>query len=315
MNTLRPWLQIVRYATGIILLLGLAWYLWQRPEEVLRLTEISVPVLAAVFVARLASYAMLVISTWRFIKIFAPALNLWEYFLVSSSGFALGMFSLPGSSYVVKTVYLKQRHGFSHVDFLAVNILVGLFTLLTAGVIACGSLTLIRHGGDTVHIGLWALAIGLAIGASSGLVLIDKSFYRAGVERTIRLAQTYRKIVCDHEGIRLVFISLTLRTALSFLGFGLLFYALGGGTILAGGVMDSLSTLLRLVRFTPGNLGIYEWSVASLGHWLDASMSIGLIAAGLYRLIGLLAVAATTIFGLLIARVFRLSPVNNSTRP
>ncbi len=313
MKAIRLCLRMLGYATGIVLLMSLAWHLWYHPAEIRRLAEISLPTLASVLIAQLAAYIIQVGTTWWLTRIFIPALGLWEYFLVSSSGFVIGMYGLPGTSYAVKTIYCKQRYGFSHIGFLAINIVIGLLALFTAGTVACGALTLIGFGGNPVHIGLWLLAIGLTLGAIIVLVMVDKVLPLVHFEKTARFTEFYRQIIQDHVGLRLVLISLTFRSVFSFFGFGLLFYALGGGSLLAGGTIDALSTLLRLVRITPGNLGIYEWSVASLGQWLDASLATGLIAAGLYRLIGLLVVTSTALVGQLIARIIGFTPVNDSS--
>jgi uncharacterized membrane protein YbhN (UPF0104 family) len=52
-----------------------------------------------------------------------------------------------------------------------------------------------------------------------------------------------------------------------------------------------------LVHLIPGNLGLYEWVVAGLADALGASLSAGLLAAAMFRIISLAAVLLPALFG------------------
>jgi hypothetical protein len=52
---------------------------------------------------------------------------------------------------------------------------------------------------------------------------------------------------------------------------------------LTGGVVYALTSPIRIVNFTPGNLGITEWVVALVGKVLAFDVTTGLIAALSFR--------------------------------
>jgi hypothetical protein len=71
--------------------------------------------------------------------------------------------------------------------------------------------------------------------------------------------------------------------------FGLLTQAVSGvpGDFLTGGLMYALTSPIRTVNFTPGNLGVTEWVVALVGKVLAFDVTIGLIVALAFRAGGL----------------------------
>ena len=133
----------------------------------------------------------------------------------------------------------------------------------------------------------------LLFGANRPMAGLSARF-AAFVESWARLVRQRRLMVS-------VAALLALRSAASFLGFGVLFAALAGtiNGFLVGGVLDALSMILRVVTITPGNLGVYEWSVAALGRGAGVSLAIGLACAALYRAAGILGVGMTGIVSVL----------------
>ena len=302
MKYLHLLLQILRFTVGTFLLVTLAWYLWHHQQEIARLGQFSLMVLVLIFAARLAAYIMLVASTWWVTSHYAPNLGRWEYFFISANGSALGTFGMPGSSYAVKTIYLKQRHGLKHVDFFGINIVVGLMALIGSGILACAALGMLWFSGNSIHPMLLTLAVCMLIGPFVALLILNRPLTVLSIERLTNLSKTCQEILSDRNRLIWAFTGLIVRSGFSFLGFGLLFYELGGGTVLTGGVMDSLSTILRLVHLTPSNIGVYEWLIAGIGRWLDASLTVGLLAAALYRLTGVVVITTSASIGQLITK-------------
>ena len=75
------------------------------------------------------------------------------------------------------------------------------------------------------------------------------------------------------------------RHCFSFLTFGLLYQALSQapGGFLTGGLVYAITSPVRMVVITPGNLGVNEWVVAIMGKALAFDVTTGLIVALVYR--------------------------------
>ena len=78
-----------------------------------------------------------------------------------------------------------------------------------------------------------------------------------------------------------VFALCLIRHVLNFVTFGLLYQALSPvpGAFLAGGLVYALTSPVRMVNITPGNLGVTEWFVALIGKMLAFDLTTGLIVA------------------------------------
>ena len=59
------------------------------------------------------------------------------------------------------------------------------------------------------------------------------------------------------------------------------------GDFLAGGLIYALTSPIRMVNITPGNLGVAEWVAALVGQMLEVDLTTGLIAALAFRGVGL----------------------------
>jgi hypothetical protein len=95
--------------------------------------------------------------------------------------------------------------------------------------------------------------------------------------------------------------ALLIRGIGNFIGFGLVFAFLAGPrtSLLLGGLVDSLSSILRYVKILPGNLGLYEWIVAALSATLGKTLIAGILSAAVNRVAGLIAYMICMAIGLL----------------
>jgi len=278
-----------RTAAAFLLIGATAVYLWQYQHELQTLANLSLVLIAGVFMARLAAYVLMVASHWWITRQRAPAVAFSEYLLVSANGSALGTFGLPGTSYAIKTLYLKHSHGLGYADFFAVNLIAGLVTLTSSGLIALGGLTLLELTGGTSSGWIWLCAANLLVGPALLLGFSLRWLNYVQAKRFAQVKGTLTELLRDWSRLGPAFGGLALRGLISFLGFGFLFQSLSGNGLAAGGTVDALSFALRLVRVTPGNLGLYEWVVATFAKGLGATLAVGLLCALLYRVIGSLA--------------------------
>jgi len=78
---------------------------------------------------------------------------------------------------------------------------------------------------------------------------------------------------------------LFMRYSFNFLTFGLLFQSLSRAPIgfVTGGLAYAITTPLRMVAITPGNLGVDEWVMAIVGSVLSIDLTTGLIVALMFR--------------------------------
>jgi len=297
--------RIIKAASAVLLIGSLGWYLFANQHDAMQLEDLSPAILAMVICARLAAYLMLVFSTWWATRLLAPNLGVVEYFKVSTNGFALGMVGLPGSCYAVKTVYLKQHHRLRHQDFFVISVVIGLLSLISAGIVASAAALLLHAEGQVLPGWLQVAIAILLVAPLLALVTLDRLLNLAVSTRLADMKSTYQALL--REPIRLSGAALAqlARSAFSLLGFGLLFQAVSGTHLLVGGIMDALSTLLRLVYLLPGNIGIYEWGVGALAGWLGASIAAGLVAAALYRLVGVVAITTAALAVRLALRLTR----------
>jgi hypothetical protein len=89
------------------------------------------------------------------------------------------------------------------------------------------------------------------------------------------------------------------RHCFNFATLGLLYQSISGaeGSFLAGGLVYALTSPVRMVNFTPGNLGVNEWMVAIVGKGLAFDVATGLIVALVFRGIGLAAQGLALLIG------------------
>jgi hypothetical protein len=66
---------------------------------------------------------------------------------------------------------------------------------------------------------------------------------------------------------------------------------------LTGGLVYALTSPVRMVNVTPGNLGVTEWIVALVGKALAFDLATGLIIALAFRGVALVAQGLGLLFG------------------
>ena len=100
------------------------------------------------------------------------------------------------------------------------------------------------------------------------------------------------------------------RYGLNFVTFGVLSQSLSRvpGDFLTGGLVYALTSPVRMVNITPGNLGVTEWVVALVGKVLAFDLATGLIVALAFRGVGLVGQAIGVLVGLATGLVFREHP-------
>ena len=291
-----------RILTVFALCGALGWYFFTHSDQLTQLWSMPVWLISAVIASRLCAYLASVESIRQFAGVLAPGLKRLEFLMVCSSGSILGNVSFPWAGYFLKTMYLKSQHALRHRDFFVINLIVGIGSLCVSGVLAFLALFLLQWQGRSFEVILWL--IGGAMTASPAVLFASK----VRLPRMIRLAPITGTLAAAHMFLghpaiwTPVTIFLTLRGIFSFVGFGMLFVFLAGPqtSILVGGLVEALSSILRFVNIIPGNLGLYEWIVAALSASVGETLAAGIIAAALFRIAGLIGLGICAFFAVVI---------------
>jgi uncharacterized membrane protein YbhN (UPF0104 family) len=108
-----------------------------------------------------------------------------------------------------------------------------------------------------------------------------------------------RDFAADRRTMTRVLALSLFRHALNFATLGLLYQSLTQrpGDFLTGGLVYALSSPVRMVNLTPGNLGINEWVVAIVGKALAFDVATGLIVALVYRAVTVLSQGMGVVMG------------------
>ena len=292
---------MLRLAIALVLLIAVAWYLYKHQDDLSIVSTLSLQVILLAVTARAIGFVTAVQANFAMTVLFAPRLGRLEFLVVWSSGLLLGHWAPPGSTYAAKSIYLKRRHDLGHQQFLAINVVVGVLALATSGALALLALCIIGAVDSELPALSWAAALAMLVPAILFLryphalvALLDR------VKRLRGLTSTCRQLHSATGAVQHASVLLLGRALASFIGFGVLFVALMGSSewFLRGGIVDALSAILRLVRVAPGNLGIYEWLVAGLGHDMGATLGTGLVAAACYRLAGMVGASLVVLIAL-----------------
>jgi Lysylphosphatidylglycerol synthase TM region len=269
---------------AIVLLAAIAAYLLAGDESAyvrrLSLTVLLLTLICQVVAQLLWNGAML-LPLRTYMK-----LGYWELFMVRAGG-ALASNGIPVAGNIgVRLAYLKRR-GLTYSDFTWATITSSILALAagtTLAVIALGVLWMVA--GSVSH-PVAGLTVGVAVLTLAGLAALAYLPRLAGHPRF----RTWGWLsgVSRHEASRRTMIAIAAlafgRHFFNFLAFGLLYQSLlrAPGGFLAGGLVYAITSPIRMVTLTPGNLGVNEWATAAVGKLLSFDLTTGLIVALVFR--------------------------------
>lgn len=293
----RRWLT-----SGLVaaLLLAIAVQILRARDELAAVQHLSVRVLAGGCALQLASQIFLNGSFLLPLRRCVSGLGFWELYLVRTGGMFAGSLVPVAGGLAVRLAYLKSR-GLTYVDFAWTTLVSNLLALAAAGVMAAGATAMLWRAGHQAPTPIVVATVALLIvsaGAVAGLMFAPRLARCRPFRRWPWLVDATeamnRPLAAGVFGLSLA------RHAANFVTFGWLYQALarGSGDFLAGGVVYALTSPVRMVNVTPGNLGVTEWFVALAGQALAFDLAIGLVVALLFRALGLAAQALGAVFGM-----------------
>jgi hypothetical protein len=282
------------------LLAGMVVYVFRADEELASLQRLSIQVLVAASLLQFLSQLFLNGSLLLPLQTSVPSLGFWELYVVRTGGFLVGSLMPVAGGVAVRLAYLRNR-GVTYPDFTWATLLSNVLALVAASavaVVATGALWIVAGPPPAAVLGVTAGIFALSLAAVAVFEYLPLIARAPRFQRWRWLAEM-RTLRASRAMATRVFILCLVRHCLNFVTFGLLSRALSGVTadFLAGGLLYALTSPVRMVNITPGNLGVAEWVVAVVGRILAFDLATGLIVAIAFRGIGLLAQALGAVLG------------------
>ncbi len=283
-----------------MLLAGILVHFFSTGEELASLRRLSVQVLATACLLQLVSQLFLNGSLMLPLQATVTHLGFWELYLVRAGGLLFGSLLPVAGGLAVRLAYLRNR-GLTYLDFTWATVLSNVLALAAAAVVAAvatGALW-IRAGRPPSAV----LAVSAGVLALSLVAILVFEYLPGLIELPpFRKWQWLSGISSRRTSRRLamrVFVLCLMRHVLNFVTFGLLTQSLSGvrEDALAGGLVYALTSPVRMVNITPGNLGINEWFVAVVGKMLAFDLATGLIVALAFRGVSLAGQAIGALIG------------------
>jgi len=284
----------------IALLAGMAGQVMRNPDEVEYFRRLSASILALTLLVQVLSQLLYNSALLLPLRMHMKELGYWEFFIVRTGGFLLGHVVPVAGGIAVRLAYLRGR-GLNYRDFAWATLLSNVAALLASAalaVVATGILWLVVAPPPALVLGLSASVLVLSI---TVLWLFQSLPDLAGHSWFHRWPwiSRLRGFTASRQTMMHVFALSLARHGLNFVTFGLLYRSLSqsAGGFLTGGLVYALTSPLKMVQITPGNLGINEWVSAIVGTILSFDVTTGLIVALMFRGLSLLAQGLGVLFG------------------
>jgi uncharacterized membrane protein YbhN (UPF0104 family) len=259
-------------------------------EELASFRRVSLQVLVAACGLQFISQLFLNASLWLPLRTCVPSLGFWELYLVRAGGFLAGSLVPVAGGLAVRLAYLRNR-GLTYLDFTWATLLSNVLALVAAallGVLATAALWVIAGRPPASVLAVSAGVLAASMAALAVFELLPRATRHTRLQRW-RWLSGIRGLGASRRMATWVFVHSLARHSVNFVTFGILTRSLSGtsGDFLAGGLVYALTSPIRMVNITPGNLGIAEWLAALVGKMLAVDLTIGLIAALAFRGVGL----------------------------
>jgi hypothetical protein len=292
--------QLLTIGAVTLMLGAIAWYLLGRSAELAAIRRLSVPVLLTTVMLQFLSSLAFNEATRLPLLHAMRTLGFWEFYAVRTGGLFAGTLLPLAGNIALRLAYLRTR-GLTYVDFTWGTIVSNVMALVASSALAAAAtLILWARAGRPADGVLWLAAAGL--GASAVAMLLLQRLPMIAAHR--RLAQwRWISVVSGVStppalAVRVFSVSL-VRHVLNFVTFGVLYQSLSQATgeLLTGGLVYALTSPVRMVNITPGNVGVNEWVTAAIGKTLAFDVTSGLLVAMVFRGLGIVAQALGVLVG------------------
>jgi uncharacterized membrane protein YbhN (UPF0104 family) len=299
----------VTYGVVVALLAGAAVYLSGEREELSRLGDLSIGLLLATGLLQVASQLFLNASFLLPLKPCVTRLGFWELHLVRTGGLFVGSLVPVAGGLAVRLAYLRTR-GLTYLDFTWATLLSNVLALHAAAVlavVAAGVLWVTMGTLPWTVIAVSGGVLGISLAMAAAFEYLPRWSRHPRLTRW-RWLSDMKGLTSSRSLVAQVFGWSLLRHVANFVTFGLLYRTLsqssalgapgdGPEAFLAGGLVYALTSPIRMVNVTPGNLGLLEWVVALVGSMVQFDVATGLIVSLAFRGIALVAQGLVAAFG------------------
>lgn len=279
----RRWLITV---VVIALVAAMAAHLLDKSDQLAAFRRLSTKTLLATVLFQFLSQLLWNGAMLVPLRTFMRRLGFWELFVVRTGGLVAGYIVPVAGNLAVRMAYLKRR-GLTYSEFTWATIVSNVLALFSGAALAAVALVALWKVAGTPPASIFGLTAGLMALGVAGVTVLQFLPRLAGHPRLrkwpwlsgISAFTTSRRTTAWSVAL------LLMRHCFNFLTFGLLFQSLSQTSIafVTGGLVYAITSPVRMVVITPGNVGINEWVVAIVGKMLSVDLTTGLIVALVFR--------------------------------
>lgn len=272
-----------------------------RTQELAYVQRLSIQVLLVTCLLQFVSQLFLNGSLLLPLRRGVTRLGFWELYLVRTGGFLVGSLVPVAGGLAVRLAYLRGR-GLTYLEFTSATLLSNVLALAAAAVVAAfatGALWIMAGPPPAPVLGMSAGVLVISVAALAVLEFLPRLARYPRLEKWRWLSSLRSLRTTSHRVTISVFVLSLARHGLNFVTFGLLSQSLAQvpGHFLTGGLVYALTSPVRMVNITPGNLGVTEWVVALVGTVLAFDVATGLIVALAFRGVSLVGQGLGVLFG------------------
>lgn len=296
-RSVRHWLTV---GVVVALLAAIAIQASRARAELANIQRLSLGMLIGTCVLQFASQMLLNGALLLPLRTCMKALGFWELYVVRTGGLFVGGLVPVAGGLAVRLAYLKSR-GLTYVDFMWATIFSNVLALAASAVLAVaatGLLWMMAGPLPAPVLGVSAAVLTISLAAVAVFEFLPRIARYPALRKWRWLSgmsslRTTRRMAIWVSGLSLA------RQVVNFVTFGLLCQALSRGPddFLSGGLVYALTSPLRMIVLTPGNLGVTEWFVALVGKVLAFNLITGLMVAFAFRGVALVAQGLGALFG------------------
>jgi uncharacterized membrane protein YbhN (UPF0104 family) len=279
----KRWLITV---VAVALVAGMLARLLTRQEELTEIRRLSTTVLLVTigfqFISQLLWNGAMLLP----LKALMTRLGFWELFMVRTGGLLAGYAVPVAGNLAVRMAYLKRR-GLTYSGFTWATMLSNILALFSGGVLAAAALVILSMTAGSPSAAAVGLTAGLVALGAAGLAVfyfLPTLARRWPLQRWPWLSGL-NDFSASARTTTWALALLLMRHLFNFLTFGLLFQSISRdpNELLTGGLVYAITSPVRMVAITPGNLGVNEWVVAVVGKALSFDLTTGLVVALAFR--------------------------------
>lgn len=232
------------------------------------------------------------ISDFSWIKIFTIA-RFFNYHIIQAA-------------YLYRAVALKKQYNFSYTNSIAVLALLSWIETIVNCLIALILILVVFPGfcirGVNVSFVLCGMLLTVALLPFIGERILRATYFRNRLfvwfhAKFTDMTRSFTTAVRDRSALLVVFAYSLLVFTINVMAIGFSFQAIGIHLTISQAVLFTVLIMLgSIVNITPSNIGVVEMLSGYLSQQLGFALGDGILACGIFRIIGYVLVASAMIF-------------------